>query len=230
MDKATEKVLERIRNLYAMSKEVEASPHEAEIALRRCQALMSRYGVNESDLETSEFGSVSAYSIRKQMPTYITVLAASAALLHDCLAIRLNTEIEFRGYSVDSQVARLTFDYLNESLQRQLQQAKLTGSVDAGRSAAHDFRIGFALQVYERCKEIDRERRKREQDSATTRTSLVVRKLAMVNANCAKGIARSKKKRVTYRDTTANSAGRFAGRRVSLNSQVTDTRTVKALT
>ncbi len=53
------KLLDRIRKLYAMSLEVEASPHEAEIALRRCTALMERYGVTEDDLETSEFGAAS---------------------------------------------------------------------------------------------------------------------------------------------------------------------------
>lgn len=35
----TEKLLDRIRKLYAMSQEVEASPNEAEIALRRCTVL-----------------------------------------------------------------------------------------------------------------------------------------------------------------------------------------------
>jgi len=56
--KDREKLLDRIRKLYAMSRESESSPHEAEIAMRRCQSLMDRFGITEADLETSEFGDV----------------------------------------------------------------------------------------------------------------------------------------------------------------------------
>ena len=52
-----QKLLERIRKLYAMAQEADSSPHEAEIALRRCQSLMQRFGVSEADLETPEFSS-----------------------------------------------------------------------------------------------------------------------------------------------------------------------------
>ena len=50
-----ERLLERIRKLYAMAQQTEASPHEAEIALRRCQSLTARFGITEDDLETSDF-------------------------------------------------------------------------------------------------------------------------------------------------------------------------------
>ena len=43
-----QKLLERIRKLYAMAQEADSSPHEAEIALRRCQSLMQRFGVSEA--------------------------------------------------------------------------------------------------------------------------------------------------------------------------------------
>jgi hypothetical protein len=217
---APEKVLDRIRKLYNMSKESVASPHEAEIALRRCQALMSRYGVTEADLETSEFGVASAFRIRKQMPTYVSVLASSTGLLHDCIVIKNQEGLEFRGYAIDTQVSQMTFEYLSNTLERLLSQAKRSGEIGAGRSASHDFRVGFALEVYGRCKEIDRERRANKLVPSSSGTSIVVQKMQMVNANCAKNIGKARPKKVVYRDSDANTVGRQAGATVSLGSQI----------
>lgn len=219
-EKAPDKVLDRIRKLYNMSKENVASPHEAEIALRRCQALMTRYGVTESDLETSEFGAASAFRIRKQMPTYVSVLVSSTGLLHDCIVIKNQHGLEFRGYAIDTQVSQMTFEYLTTTLERLLSQAKRSGEIGAGRSAAHDFRIGFALEVNERCKAIDRERRATTAAQSRTGTSIAVQKMQMVNIHCAKNIGKARPKKVVYRDSEANSAGRQAGARISLSSQL----------
>ena len=218
--KAPVKVLDRIRKLYNMSKESVASPHEAEIALRRCQVLMNRYGVTESDLETSEFGAASAHRIRKQMPTYVSVLVSSTGLLHDCIVIKNQDGLEFRGYAIDTQVSQMTFDYLSSTLERLLSLAKRSGDIGAGRSAAHDFRVGFAVEVYERCKEIDRERREKAVKQCSSGTSLVVQKMHMVQSNCAKNISKARPKKVLYRDSDASSVGRQAGAQVSLNTQI----------
>ena len=226
--KDRDKLLERIRKLYAMSREGESSPHEAEIAMRRCQSLMSRFGITEADLETSEFGaSKIGKQFRRSVPGYVRVLGSAVALLHDCICVRDNT-IEFRGFSIDAEVASMTFEYLSEAMERSLAQHKRAGTVEPGRSASFDYRMGFALAVRQRARQLDAERRAAEEQSASkstgeaagTGSSLVVRKLAVVRENCMEGVVTTKAARVRYRDGAAHAAGSSDGARVSLDRQV----------
>ena len=103
-DKGREKLLDRIRKLYAMGHENESSPHEAEIAMRRCQSLMNRFGITELDLEKNEFGTGKINNTYRAVPSYVRFLGAAASTLHDCICVHSNT-IEFRGFSIDAQVA-----------------------------------------------------------------------------------------------------------------------------
>lgn len=225
--KSREKLLERIRKLYVMSREGESSPHEAEIAMRRCQSLMNRFGITESDLETSEFGVSKIGKAFRAIPGYVGVLGSAVAMLHDCICVRSNT-IEFRGFSIDAEVASMTFDYLSGAMERSLAQHKRAGSVEPGRSASFDYRVGFALAVLERARVLDAERRADEEQAATGAggkqsgpgSSLVVRKLAVVRESCMEGLVTRKATRVRYRNGAAHAAGSSDGARVSLNKQM----------
>ena len=226
-----EKLLARIRKLYAMSRESESSPHEAEIAMRRCQSLMARFGIHESDLETSEFGASSIGKSFRAVPTYVGVLGSAVALLHDCLCVQGQT-IEFRGFSIDAEVASMTYGYLIEVMERSLKTRKSEGSVAPGRSAAFDYRVGFALAVLARARQIDRDRRADEeaaraaastagmQGAAGSQTSLVVRKCEIVRENCMEGLTTGRPKRVRYRNGAAHDAGTNDGEQVSLDKQI----------
>ena len=157
-----EKLLTRIRKLYAMSRESESSPHEAEIAMRRCQSLMARFGVTEGDLETSEFGASGIGRDFRAVPTYVGVLGSAVALLHDCICVK-SRSIEFRGFSIDADVASLTYRYLTDVMERSLKARKADGSVAPGRSASFDYRVGFSLAVLERARKIDKDRQAAEE-------------------------------------------------------------------
>ena len=230
--KNRDKLLERIRKLYAMSREGESSPHEAEIAMRRCQSLMNRFGITDADLETSEFGaSKIGKEFRRSVPGYLRVLGSAVALLHDCICVRDNT-IEFRGFSIDAEVASMTFEYLSEAMERSLAQHKRAGTVEPGRSASFDYRMGFAMAVRQRARQLDAERRAAEEQSASkfrseaagTGSSLVVRKLAVVRENCMDGLVTGRASRVRYRNGAAHAAGSSDGAQVSLNKQMGGTR------
>ena len=219
-----EKLLNRIRKLYAMSREQESSPHEAEIALRRCQSLMQRFGISEADLETSEFGVSTIGKQFRAIPSYIGVMSSAVALLHDCVCVDTGT-IEFRGYSIDTEVASMTFAYLTESMEQSLKSRKKSGSVGPGRAASFDYRVGFAIAVLERCRAIDTERKLTERQAHTTQVagaggSLVVRKLAMVRDGCLQDVQTGRKRRVRYRNGDAHTAGSTDGNKVSLNTQI----------
>lgn len=235
-----EKLLNRIRKLYAMSQESESSPHEAEIAMRRCQSLMARFGVSEADLETSEFGASTIDRKFRSMPTYVGVLGSAVALLHDCICVKGGT-IEFRGFNIDAEVAPLTYGYLTQTMERSLKLRKRDGEVAPGRSASFDYRVGYALAILERARRIDTERREAEvkmqqpaaeganalagvDDDIPRVSSLVIRKREIVRENCMEGLYFSRPKRVRYRNGAAHRAGTSDGASVSLDKQVSGQR------
>jgi len=221
-----DKVIDRVRKLYAMSQEAESSPHEAEIALRRCQSLMAKFGVTISELETSEYGSSTIGRSFRKVPSYVTLLSSAVALLHDCICVD-SGEIEFRGFSLDAEVATLTYEYLTKSMERSLQQRKKAGDVKPGRSASFDYRVGFGISVLNRCRQIHKERLEAEQaeqqaarNDSTYGSSLVVLKRELVEENCTYDIQGSRKRTVRFRNGSAHSAGALDGSDVSLDNQV----------
>ena len=221
-----QKLLDRIRKLYAMAQEADSSPHEAEIALRRCRSLMERFGVSDSDLETPEFSSSKVGKGYRSTPAYVSVLGASVGLLHDCLCVD-SGYIEFRGFSVDADVAPLTYDYLFEAMERSLKARKAAGDVAPGRSASFDYRVGYAISVMRRCQAIDEERRAgitqkvdSSSDAIALDHSLVVKKLEIVREACSKDLARTRPRKIRYRDGEAHRAGTADGDDVSLEQQL----------
>ena len=234
--KNREKLLERIRKLYAMSRESESSPHEAEIAMRRCQSLMARFGITEADLETSEFGTSKIGKAFRNIPSYVGVLGSAVALLHDCICVRSDT-IEFRGFSLDAEVASLTFDYLMATMERSLKTHKREGTIDPGRSASFDYRVGFALAILRRAQALDAARRSDEEQSAAEAgresvgpgSSLVVRKREVVRNACMEGLVTRRATKVRYRNGRAHAAGSDDGSQVSLDKQIGGTKPSAAI-
>jgi hypothetical protein len=161
------------------------------------------------------------------MPSYVRVLGSAVALLHDCICVSSDT-IEFRGFSIDAQVSSMTFDYLTHTMERGLKQHKRDGTVEPGRSASYDYRVGFALAVLGRARALDVERRAAESQQAKAAgagqgapgSSLVVRKREMVRDACSDGLVTRKAKRVRYRNGAAHEAGSQDGSKVSLDKQV----------
>ena len=221
-----DKIIARVRKLYAMSQEAQSSPNEAEIALRRCQSLMSRFGVTIDELETSEYGSSTIGRSFRKVPSYVTLLSSAVALLHDCICVD-SEEIEFRGFSIDAEVATLTYHYLTQSMERSLQQRKKSGDVLPGRSASFDYRVGFGISVLNRCRHIHKERLEQEQSAknsavndSTYGSSLVVLKRELVEEHCSGDIQGSRKRTIRFRSGRAHTAGASDGSHVSLESQV----------
>ncbi len=144
------------------------------------------------------------------------ILSGAVGLLHDCIVVKVEFGLEFRGYEVDTQVAPLTLDYLTDTMERCLSENKRTGAVCGGRSASHDFRMGFAITLHKRVRSIVEARNKQ----MSTGTALVVKKIAMVEQHCRDGLQAPKNMRVKTRRSEAYSSGVKAGDSVSLNSQV----------
>lgn len=223
-----EKVITRVRKLYAMSQASDSSPNEADIALRRCQSLMEKFGVTLAELETSEFGSSSIGRRFHSVPGYVTLISSAVALLHDCICVD-SGEIEFRGFSIDAEVATLTYGYLISAMERSLRLRKKEGSVPPGRSASFDYRVGYGVAVLNRCKAIHQERLDAEKSpsgakpsGSTGGSSLVVLKRTLVEENCTDDIQGSRKRKVRFRSGTAHTAGESDGKDVSLDTQLSN--------
>jgi len=227
-DPERERLLERIRKLFAMAQETEASPHEAEIALRRCQSLMARFGITEADLETSEFA-VASVATGRTVATHVKLLGGAVAMLHDAIfVIGRGGLAEFRGYEIDVQVATMTFAYLSEAIERALSSRKQRGELPPGRSAAFDYRVAFADEVRQRVGRLAAERAVAEAQARPGEsggesgggTSLAVRKQEQVTkAFGADLVSRPLRLRGPLDDEAAD-AGRRDGRGVSLDPQI----------
>ena len=217
---AREKLLARVRKLFAMAQESEASPHEAEIALRRCQSLMTKFGITEKDLETSEFGRQSAHA-GKRVPMHIQYLSIAVAELHGVLFVSGGgDEAHFRGFEIDVRVARLTLDYLSDAVERALTARRRSGDFPAGRMAAYDYRLAFAIEVSERVSTIVSQREAEERASSSTGTALTIRKLEIVERECGQDLSNTTVRGRGVIDHAAAGAGREDGSRVSLDPQV----------
>ena len=225
-----ERLMERVRKLFAMAQQAEASPHEAEIALRRCQSLMAKYGITEADLHTSEFGNTE-FTSGRTIPSHVRFIASAVARLHDVLFVSGEAGFaEFRGFDVDAKVAKMTLDYLLDAIERALANRKRAGDFPAGRSAAYDYRLGFATEVQRRVRELVAERKREHQKEAGTGLSLTVRKMQIVDQECGQGLSnRTFRASRGARDATAHSAGIDDGSRVSLDQQIEAAATPVAL-
>ncbi|ASJ70655.1 DUF2786 domain-containing protein [Granulosicoccus antarcticus] len=217
---AREKLLARVRKLFAMAQATEASPHEAEIALRRCQSLMTKFGITEKDLETSEFGRQTAYT-GKRVPMHIQFLSMAVANLHGVIFVTGGgAPAHFRGYDIDVRVARLTLDYLSDAVERALTARRRSGDFPPGRVASYDYRLAFADEVSDRVDLIVREREAQERANSPTGTALTIRKLEIVERECGQDLYTNTVRARGAIDHAAAGAGREDGSRVSLDPQV----------
>ena len=229
---ADEKIIDRVRKLFAMSQDA-SSIEEAAIALKRYQSLVAKYGIQESDLKTSEFGSATGEALKK-MERYKGWLALGIAPFTNTVVeyefVRVDgirhKRIIYKGFKTDVDQAIMLQDYLEQTLARMLKAYKKE-SGNNGLKAATSFKNGFASAMQDRMKEMAEEAEEAsqavsEETSASagvsTGSSLVVCKMKMVETEFGQQKVRAG---TAYRyDHDARNAGNEAAQNVSLNRQV----------
>lgn len=225
-----DKLIERVRKLYAMAQDT-SSPNEAAIAAARVTKLMESEGITLADItkEQTEFGTHSGADYGGNFPAWVNYMAVPIAKLNDCIgkleAVRVNgkarTRIVFQGFDVDALAATLMLDYLIQAGGRQWkallksdrEMLEQTGGINRGRD---DFRIGFARAIVERLNKINAEREANKPQSDGR--SLMVVKAQLVADKY--GAARYGKGKAKTRASVAAGAGYAAGMQTGLNSQV----------
>ena len=176
--KDTNKIIDKVRKLLAMSKDT-GSPHEAAIAARQARSLMDKYQLTEMDLtkvEANDMGTSSAGG-NKTATTFEGTLAVPVANFNDCQVkyernrITGKLDLRFEGMLVDTVCAVELFKYLRD------QAFKQAVKYEQGRRDRHAYRVGFASGVAQQVREFLKER---EQLKTSSGTSLVVCKQQLV--------------------------------------------------
>lgn len=217
----TEKILDRIRKLLAMSKD-SSSPHEAAIAARRARAMMDEYQVSELDLtqvSPNDFGVANTTTGTRTQVMEVGQIAMACAKLNDCIVVgdrnyHGSLYYTFKGLLADSVCAAEMFKWLRDDMYRYAER------VVEGRSARRAYRLGFATGIHQQVERILEERNQLKEK--TTGTSLVVAKRAIVEQHF--GVqqygSRRSKTNVRGTDVEAYYLGRDRGEQTNLFRQV----------
>lgn len=219
MDK--EKLIERVRKLFAMANDA-SSEHEAAIAAKRMRKLMDEHGITIADLDKSEFlkEAVEQYT---NMPFHFIVLGNSAAKMTDTRCVTAKTfengkrvtRLIFEGLESDVIVARITYDYFLTTMEKALKKnCRDEFGKHKGRKYASSFRGGFASALHKKVLKLASERLKSNSDSK----ALVVRKDKMIENEFGPVITKSLSP--PNSDIRGSADGIEAGSKVGLNKQV----------
>ncbi len=239
---ASDKIIERIRQLLSMAADT-SSPHEASIAAGRARKLMDQHQVELDDLkdESTGFGYVKVDKAYRFMPGWKDTLAVAIAKFNDCKCSRArewktdgsksySDRLMFQGFEHDIIVAAALYDYLAATIERlcatymrELALGKsLTKISDAYKKAA-------SYQVISRLNALQKERE--EVTRSSTGTSLVIFKMAQVEAEFGKAEYVTKRAVVTKADANvyrAQARGAEDGAKIGLDQQLEDDKSKKA--
>ena len=214
------KILDRVRKLFAMSQQENASANEAAIAAKRCRFLMDKHGVSEADLATSEFLSLDISTYKKR-PKWHSLLVLGIAVANDCIVESIRDgrggtlTTTFKGFEQDVLLAQLMFEYLTGAMDRLYKEFSQDEGV-SGKAYRMSFNYGFAAEMQKRLFDMAKERAAVVNEA--TGTSLVVVKNQLVAEEFGKqGVAR---RAHHASDRGALNSGKAAAKRVGLNSQV----------
>ncbi len=216
-----EKLLERIRRLYAMSNDT-SSPAEAAIAAKRVRSLMDQHQVTVEDLEKSEYGSAVFRKSYLRPPLYIRWLMLGVGRYNDCnttwssLGGGKNSPM-FQGFENDALAANLMLDYLYKTMERHLRAYLKSESPEDRRIASNSFRAGYCADMQKRLLELCEERRTAEHEAGSA-GALIVLKGKLVAAKF--GVMKTSKSKSKISDSNAQQAGQKASQRTGIEKQV----------
>lgn len=224
MSNVDPKIMERIRRLLAMAQDT-SSPNEAAIAARRAEKMMREYQLQQVDVlvknldgDSVEISTVdhvqTIYGKNYRstgQPKWVGLIAVAAALMNECEADRTYFgHTRFYGVAGDANVAAEIFQYLIKETNR------LATKFSGDRADKSSFRMGCAVELQARAREIKKEREAEFQQTSSG-TELVILKKQLIEQRSGRKFTYSKS---SVRADDAFDAGREAGRNISLNGQI----------
>ncbi len=213
-----EKILERVKRLLAMANDV-SSPNEASIAAARARSLMDQYQIHEETIsltQEQQFDEVSSGSCNKYIQRWISLLSVAVSKLNDCQAVirrsPLGSDIVYRGFKSDTQMAKLLHEFLVDSCEKFLKQSEIKSATERNY-----YRIGFACEMQAKVEEILKERQTVVYSSGT---SLILQKKKAIENHYGASRTRSHRISVNKAQDKAYSRGASDARSLSLNQQI----------
>jgi len=244
-EKVSDKILNKIRKMLAMSKG-QANEHEAAVAAAMAEKWMRKYGLEHEDVliqEIKQDGAVDeTYGVSyAKVPSWMNSLSVYVGRLFET-EVRFTSEFvfienrhqkrkffKFYGTAVDVQVSIWTFTFLIEEFER-LAEKHLKEYREShpdikvhGRRIKESFKYGAMKAVADKVTEIVDVRNK-ERMEASTSTALVVVKKQLIEEKYGK---------FSYETGGTNSdlwydsyrSGMDAGKKINLNSPVENGKT-----
>ena len=216
----SEKILNRVRKLLAMSEDT-SSPHEAAIAAKRARKLIDEYQIQEFELHKEKAFDFKAeeYRTNRKYNKVIGIISVAIAKLNDCQAILIQRNpavYQFQGMMVDSVTCVEMLMYLRGELYIQMMDIK-------GRRNKNEYEYGFSVGIADQVKEILKERKQQQVNiNGNTSQSLVVVKSQLV-ANHFGKVTYSKIRNANgYGGSSAYDSGYTSGKNTNLSRQISD--------
>lgn len=121
-----EKVIKRIQKLLSMAGSKSYNPNEASVAAKRAQELLDKYNINISEVEAKEVTTVDVELVQNRIiDDWKMMLADAMQTAFGIRSLILSTRppysgqgIRFVGGEVDVEVAKYTYDFLVETVDR----------------------------------------------------------------------------------------------------------------
>ena len=225
-----DKIKDRIAKLLAMAKDT-SSPNEAAIAAARARKLMDAHQLDNFDIEEVKAEMVERATDKpyKFTPAWKDILSVAVAKYNDCLAACRGTnrdrysELVFRGYSEDVQMAEDMYKTLVKSCEDQCKAYMISQGMGSYYVAkvGDAFKKGWSRAICQTLRELTAER---EQLEAPGGTSLMVIKMDLVEQHFGPaGYVQARiKSRVDEECQQAVENGWAAGKRQEINRKLED--------
>jgi hypothetical protein len=181
MDKSA--IIEKVRKLLALSNS--CNEHEAALAARHVQRLLSEHNLAMSDIEAGVANSTADrvdVSAARNLPKWVRALSGSVGNAFDCQVLHMpsRANLVFIGVGADPEVASYTFSYLERTV-RKLCAAYLktmTANSYSRRQrelARHSYYLGAVSAISDNLRE-------QKQQTPVTPNALVPVKDALIRA------------------------------------------------
>lgn len=242
-----EKVMVVIKKLLNMAEHAGANEHEALLAAKRAEALMSKYNIDYADAIATEIKTGAGMDTRDviatakdngtrtlKTPPWAQQLAVQVGYLYDtpCRLGQIKTAkgmeqcIRFHGYTHDVEVAAWTFDLLVKTVNRVCKEyRKHPNYLRFGRTVMNAYRMGVVQSVMITIAGMVAEKTRTE---TTTGTALVHVKRDAIAKKFGEFTYREAKP-AAIKDRAAYHHGREDGRKIEVQGAITEGDEVKQL-
>lgn len=222
-------IIEKIRNLRAKAADAAASEAEAQQAADMAAKLLSKYDLDECDLQQTDGGNrgtIGGYQTHKnELHMALRNCAVAISNLTETECYKVGGKLNFVGTGADVEMAL----YLSEMIRGAADRAwtsyrknKMYGarSIRDMHHKRKSFLFGFGQRLAERLNNLATERKRQRETS--TGTDLVVVKDQIIKDTMADNgiVIRSPRRRGMRIDGNSQMAGRSAGDSVNLNRPV----------